>query len=148
MPFGDRIIRPNVHRCNKHYAIRDRHGRDWMIVGITTTCAISAYHHSRCGFESHPGEMYSMQNYEIKFVSDLRQSVVFSGTAITSINKTDRHDIAKILLKVAMNTINQTKIWLKLSNTYKRERDILITICIYLPPALVFYPAIIKLAEQ
>ena len=25
--------------------IRDRRGRDRMVVGFTTTCAISAYHH-------------------------------------------------------------------------------------------------------
>jgi len=30
------------------------------------------------------------------------------GTLISSINKTDRHDITEILLKVALNTINQT----------------------------------------
>jgi hypothetical protein len=30
------------------------------------------------------------------------------GTPISSTNKTDRHDITEILLKVALNTINQT----------------------------------------
>ena len=30
------------------------------------------------------------------------------GTPVSSINKTDRHDITEILLKVALNTINQT----------------------------------------
>ena len=29
----------------------DRHGRDRMVVGFTTTCAISAYHHHSCEFE-------------------------------------------------------------------------------------------------
>jgi hypothetical protein len=29
------------------------------------------------------------------------------GTPVSSINKTDCHDIAEILLKVALNTINQ-----------------------------------------
>jgi len=32
-----------------------------------------------------------------------------SGTLVSSTNKTDRHDINEILLKVALNTINQTK---------------------------------------
>ena len=32
-----------------------------------------------------------------------------SGPLVSSTNKTDRHDIAEILLKVALNTINQTK---------------------------------------
>jgi hypothetical protein len=40
----------------------------------------------------------------IKFVSDLRQGQWFSsGTPVSSINKTDSHDIAEILLKVALN---------------------------------------------
>jgi len=29
-----------------------RRGRDGMVVGFTTTCAISAHHHQRCEFES------------------------------------------------------------------------------------------------
>jgi hypothetical protein len=32
-------------------------------------------------------------------------------TAVSSINKTDRHDIAEILLKVALNTITLTLIF-------------------------------------
>ena len=32
------------------------------------------------------------------------------GTPVSSTNKTDRHNITEILLKVALNTINQTKI--------------------------------------
>ena len=38
-----------------------------------------------------------------------RSVVVFSGYSGSSANKTDRHDITEILLKVALNTINQTK---------------------------------------
>jgi hypothetical protein len=30
------------------------------------------------------------------------------GASVSSTNKTDRHDITEILLKVALNTINQT----------------------------------------
>ena len=33
----------------------------------------------------------------------------FPGTPVSSTNKTDRHDITEILLKVVLNTINQTK---------------------------------------
>jgi len=33
------------------------------------------------------------------------------GTPISFSNKTDRHELAEILLKVALNTIKQTKIW-------------------------------------
>jgi len=46
------------------------HGCDRMVVGFTTTYAISAYHHW-CGFESRSGR--GVQHYVIKFVSDLRQ---------------------------------------------------------------------------
>jgi hypothetical protein len=35
--------------------------------------------------------------------------VVFSGSPDSFTNKTDRHDIAEILMKVALNTINKTK---------------------------------------
>jgi hypothetical protein len=31
---------------------RGRHGRDRMVVGFTTTYAISAYHHKSCEFRS------------------------------------------------------------------------------------------------
>jgi hypothetical protein len=35
-------------------------------------------------------------------------TVVFSGTPVYSLNKTDRRDIAEILLKVELNTITLT----------------------------------------
>jgi hypothetical protein len=70
-----------------------------MVVGFTTTYAISTYRHYCCEFESRSGQ--GVQYYVKKFVSDLRQVVVSS-------NKTDRHDIAEILLKVVLNTIKQT----------------------------------------
>ena len=31
--------------CITSTDVRDHHGRDRMVVGFTTTCAISAYHH-------------------------------------------------------------------------------------------------------
>ena len=56
------------------------------------------------------GKVYSIQHYVIKFVSNLRQiSGFFLSTSVSSTNKTDSHDITEILLKVALNTINQTK---------------------------------------
>jgi hypothetical protein len=44
--------------CNCH------HGRDRMVVGFTTTYAISAYHHWCCEFESRSGQ--GVQHYVIK----------------------------------------------------------------------------------
>jgi hypothetical protein len=77
------------------------------------------------------GEVYSIQHYVIKFVSDLRQVGSFfpgntvyhimlppgqwySGMSLNSLellhslfltNKPDRHDITEILLKVSLNNI-------------------------------------------
>jgi hypothetical protein len=42
-----------------------------MVVGITTTYAISSYHHWCCGFDSRSGR--GVQHYVIKFVSNLGQ---------------------------------------------------------------------------
>jgi hypothetical protein len=61
------------------------------LVGFKTTYAISAYHHKR-EFESRSGEVYWIQPFVIKFVSD---SVTVVGrwfspvTLVSSINKTD-----------------------------------------------------------
>jgi len=51
-------------------------------------------------------EVRKIQHYVIKFVSDLWQvDGFFPGTPVSSTNKTDRHDITEILLKVALNNI-------------------------------------------
>jgi len=44
-----------------------------MVVGFTTTYAISDYHLKRCEIESHSSVVYSIQHYVIKSVSDLLQ---------------------------------------------------------------------------
>jgi hypothetical protein len=44
-----------------------------MIIGFMTTYAISAYHHQRSEFKTCSGEVNLMQDYVIKFVSDLQQ---------------------------------------------------------------------------
>ena len=48
------------------------------------------------------GKVYWIQHYVIKMVSDLRQIGVFSGYSGFLHNKPYLHDIAKILLKVAL----------------------------------------------
>ena len=52
-------------------------------------------------------EVYSIQHYVKKCISDLRQVGVcfFPRTSVSPSNKTDCHDIAEILLNVALNTI-------------------------------------------
>ena len=61
-----------------------RRGRDRMVVGFTTTYAISAYHHRSCEFELLSGKVYSIQHYVIAI---------------------DSYFIAEILLKKALKTI-------------------------------------------
>jgi len=68
---------------------------------------ISIFSRHKRSFESRSGEVYSIQHYVIKFVSDLRQVGDFLRvlTPVSSTNKIERHDITEILLKVALNTI-------------------------------------------
>jgi hypothetical protein len=52
------------------------------------------------------GDVYSIQHYMMKFISDLRQvSDFLRVTPVSSTYKTDCHYIAEILLKVLLNTI-------------------------------------------
>jgi hypothetical protein len=83
--------------------MEDLRGRDRMAVGFTIVYAISAYHHWCCEFESRSGR--SVQHYVIKLSVICNRSVVFTRSLVSSTNKTDRHDIAEILLKVTLNTI-------------------------------------------
>ena len=79
-----------------HYILIRHH------IKISRGCAISTYHHFRYELESSSGEVYSIQHYIIKFVSACNWSVVFSGYSGY------RHDITELLLKVALNTKNQS----------------------------------------
>jgi hypothetical protein len=78
--------------------------RDRMVVGFTTTYAINTYHYQRCEFESHSGDTTLCY----KVCQWLATGRWFSqSTQVSSTNKTSRHDIAEILLNVALSTINQ-----------------------------------------
>jgi hypothetical protein len=55
------------------------------------------------------GDVFSIQHYVIKFVSDLQQVGGFLRVFLFQpTNKTDRHDKSEILLNVVLNTINQS----------------------------------------
>jgi len=72
----------------------------------TTTCVISAYHLWRCEFESHSWRGVLDTALCDKVCQWLVAGQWFSpGTPVSSTNKTDRHDITEILLKVALNTL-------------------------------------------
>jgi hypothetical protein len=84
------------------------HGRGRMVVGFTTTCAISAHHLLSCEFECHSWEGLLVTTLCDKVCQWLATGQWFSpGTPVFSANKTDHHDITEILLKVVLNTINQ-----------------------------------------
>ena len=76
-----------------------------MVVGFTTTYAIGTYHYQCCELEAHSGDTTLCDKISLSVTCN--RSVVFSGTPISSNNKTNRHDLTEILLKVALNTINQ-----------------------------------------
>ena len=56
---------------------RSRRDGDHMVVGFTTTYAISAYHHRSCEFDSRSGNLCSIQHYVIQFFCDFRQVSAF-----------------------------------------------------------------------
>ena len=118
----------------RHWGCR---GCDPMVVGFTTSCAItqwpSAITTRVVSSNLVHGDVYSIQHYVIKFVSDLRQVGGFLEYSISSTNKTDCHDTTEILLKVVFNTINQATTrnlkgekfgWRNLTNTVIIVADI------------------------
>ena len=74
------------------------------------------------------GKMYSIQQYVINFVSDLWQiSCFLPDTPVSSTNKTDCHDMAEILLKVALNIITITPLGFPLLLMYLMSMNMLCT---------------------
>ena len=83
--------------------------RDRIIVGFTITYAISAYHHWSCEFESRWWRGALDTTLCNKVCQGLATGRWFSpGTPLLFTNKTNRHDITEILLRVALNTITLT----------------------------------------
>jgi hypothetical protein len=77
-----------------------------MAVGFTTTFAISAITTDVVSSNRDHGEVYNIMWLSLSVTRDMLG--VFSRSYGFSANKTDRHDITEILLKVALNTIKQT----------------------------------------
>jgi len=86
--------------------LRGRRGHARMVVGFTITYVSSAYRHWSCELESR-----SWRGVLDKSLCDKVCQWLTTGwwlspdTPVPSTNKTDRHDITEILLKVALNTI-------------------------------------------
>jgi hypothetical protein len=80
-----------------------RPGRDCMVVEFT----ISAYHHLSCEFKSLSWWGVLDTTLCDKVCQCVATGRWFSpGTPVSSINKTDRHNITEILLKVALSIIS------------------------------------------
>ena len=94
-------------------SIRGRRGCDGMVVGFTTTCAISGYHHYSCEFE--PRSWRGVLDTTLCATVCQWLAKGFSpGTPVSSTNKSNHHDITEMLLKVALKTIHlnvNTMIW-------------------------------------
>jgi len=101
-----------VYDLKKAYHIkrvRGRRCRNRMVVGFTTTYAISAYHHWSCEFDSRSWRGVLDTTLCDKVCQWLAAGRWFSpGSPVSSSNKTDRHEITEILLKVALNTTTLT----------------------------------------
>ena len=75
----------------------DRRGRDRMVVGLTITCTISAYHHLICEFEPRSWQSVFDTTLYDKVCHSLTTGRWFSsGTPVSFSNKTNRHDITDI----------------------------------------------------
>jgi hypothetical protein len=73
-----------------------------MVVGYTTTYAISAYHHLRCEFE-----FWWWRGVLDTTLCDKVCQWFATGRWFSPTNNTDRHDITEtVLLKVALNIIS------------------------------------------
>ena len=80
---------------------RDR--RDRMVFGFTTTYTIGAISTNDVSSNPAHDKMYSIQQYVIKFVSDLRQV----GGFLRVLRFPPPIKLTEIFLKVALNTIKQ-----------------------------------------
>ena len=106
--------------------IKSRRGCNRMVVASTTTYAISVYHHQSCEFEPRSWRGVLDTTLCDKVYQRRATGRWFSpGTLVSSTNKTDRHDITEILLKVALNTIILTLRTKRIPNNTVRQIKII-----------------------
>ena len=108
------IIKECIERqplLNKHWGCHRGRDRMVLLVGFATSYATSVYYHWCCEFESRSGQGEQLDTALCDKVCQwLATGRWFSpGHPVFSTKYSDRHDIAKILLEVALNTIKQTK---------------------------------------
>jgi hypothetical protein len=100
-----------VDGTNLYTYIGVRLGPDRMIVGFITVCNQRLYITAKVvSLNPSHGEVYSVQHYVIKFLSDFRQVSGFLWVLqfLSLIKESDRHELTGLLLKVALNTITLT----------------------------------------
>ena len=106
--FFDKVNKGIIKGCwslTHSFAFKGRRGCGRMVVGFTTTCAISAYHHYSCEFEPRSWRGVLKTTLCDKVCQCLVTGQWFSlGNPVTSTNKTDRH---KIFLNVKHHKPNQ-----------------------------------------
>ena len=92
------------------FVSRSRCGRDRMAVGFTNTVPVQSVPiiTKICEFESCSWQGVLVQHYVINLFIFAADQWISPGTPVSSTNKTDRHYITQILLKVVLNTITLT----------------------------------------
>ena len=83
------FLSASIHYIYIVYGIGGHHGCDRMVVGFTTTCAISAYHHLSCEFESRSGEVYSIQHWSL--CDRVCQWLTMNASQIAPLQNRPRH---------------------------------------------------------
>ena len=92
--------------------IGDRRGRNCMVVGFTATYAISVFHYHICEYESCGWRGALDITLCDKIYQLLATGRWFSPiTLVSSTNKAQNHDIAEILLNVALNFKSEAKLY-------------------------------------
>jgi len=91
------VVLTMVWYIRKEISLSGGHpGRDRMVVGFTTTCAISVYHHSSCEFEPRSWKGVLDTTLCDKVCQWLVTGRWLSpGTPVSSTNETDCHDITE-----------------------------------------------------
>jgi hypothetical protein len=93
--------------------------RDRMVVGFTTTCAVSTYYHTSCEFESRTWRGVLDTTLCDKVCQWLAAGRWFSPcTPVSPTNKTDLHDITEILFDEGQTTQCPNEKWQKAKQWY------------------------------
>ena len=100
----EQVINQFYNELWKHHR-----GPDRMVVGFTITTAISAHqHYNQCLSPLMLWVRISIRARCTTLCDKVCQWLETPAPMVSSTNKTDRHDITEIMLKVALNTIKQT----------------------------------------